>query len=260
MPAVTRRRQAKHTISVEQVAELGDDGFLQGGQIDAGFGEDVGQSFSPSGEGQLFALPDLRGARGLELLLVQVRRFASQSGEGLIKFQQCLDFGVEHMPGDRFDQEVDCAQIVASLQIAVLSCLASEEDDGSGSHFVGIPNELSSFEPVHPRHVDVQNDDGNLALQQFGKRLFARSGRDDRTVQRSQHCAQQITQPRIVVDHEDCLGFLVCHRLWPVAAYRHERVGRVVRPILLNHLDRPLRNPSGFLSLVGAIRSHIGPS
>ena len=42
-----------------------------------------------------------------------------------------------------------------------------------------LAQKLGGLEPVHPRHVDIQQDDGELSLEHALQRLLARAGHDD---------------------------------------------------------------------------------
>lgn len=109
------------------------------------------------------------------------------------------------MAGHRFDQEVDGAQVIASLEVGGRGGITGEEDDRRGRQFLGSPDQLGGLEPVHPGEVDVEDDDGDPAPEQFGECVFTGTGRDDIAIQREEHGAQQVAQSGVIVDQQDGL-------------------------------------------------------
>lgn len=198
-------------IRIEELTQLADDSLLQRRQVDAGLGEDVRQPFPATGERQLPPLPDFGGPRCEELLLVQALPPRPQPGERPVEFEQSLDLRVQDVAGHRFDQEVDRAQVVAALEFVARRGIAGQEamiGVDASSLFHGSTGRFRKT--VQPRQVDVEDDHRDLVLEEFGEGVLAGTRRDDRAVQREQHGAQQVAQPGIVIDQEDCLGALVC--------------------------------------------------
>src|SRR3546814_17101577 len=54
-----------------------------------------------------------------------------------------------------------------------------EEDDWDALRLLAVADDLGGFVAVHSRHVDVEQDDREFALQEMAKRLLARGRRDD---------------------------------------------------------------------------------
>src|SRR3546814_15702226 len=52
-----------------------------------------------------------------------------------------------------------------------------EEDDWDALRLLAVADDLGGFVAVHSRHVDVEQDDREFALQEMDKRLLARGRR-----------------------------------------------------------------------------------
>ena len=79
----------------------------------------------------------------------------------------------------------------------------ADEDDRRRLGALALPDERGRFEAVHPRHVHVEQDDGEILLEQTAQRFLARSGADQILVQLGQHrlVREQLVGP--VVDDKD---------------------------------------------------------
>src|SRR5690348_885409 len=77
-----------------------------------------------------------------------------------------------------------------------------QEDDRDAAGLLSAADDLGGLVAVHDRHVDVEQDDRELALEQVAKRLFARTSRND-LAKIIQDALDSEQVPLVVVDQED---------------------------------------------------------
>ena len=102
---------------------------------------------------------------------------------------------------DRFEDVVDRAHCIAAQQVFGLLVDRRQKDDRDALGLVARADDLGGLVAVHPRHVDVEQDDRELALQQVPKRLLTRTRHDDLTkiLKHGRNC-QQIAL--VIIDEE----------------------------------------------------------
>jgi hypothetical protein len=105
--------------------------------------------------------------------------------------------------GDRLDQVIDCARLVAAVHRIHVVAGRGQEDDRGQAGAAPLADQPGSLEPVHARHPHVEQDDGELVLQDQAQRFGARAGDHEILPERLQHLLQRIQTVRLVVDEQD---------------------------------------------------------
>jgi len=72
----------------------------------------------------------------------------------------------QHQRHDRLDQIIDGAEGVSSEHLRVRAFTGGEENDRRVRRPPPLANQLRRLEPVHPRHVDVHQDQGEILIEQ----------------------------------------------------------------------------------------------
>jgi hypothetical protein len=85
--------------------------------------------------------------------------------------------------------------------ILVAEC--GDEDDRDVDGALALADKLCGLKAVHPRHVDVEQDDREVVGEQRPQRLPPAVGADDVLPQFLQHRLQRQELVRLVVDDED---------------------------------------------------------
>jgi hypothetical protein len=97
-----------------------------------------------------------------------------------------------------------------------------QEDDRRARAALAPADVLRRLEAVHARHLNVEQHDGEVLVQQRAQRLLARARRDQAHVERLEHGGQREQVLRPVVDEQD--GGRLCLGLRRVAHRSHTRM------------------------------------
>ena len=96
-----------------------------------------------------------------------------------IQVDEDLDLGPQDLRNDRRNHEIDGAQRVPLGRADFVSVVRGDEDDRHMRGPFPAANQLGRLQAVHSRHVDVEEDDGELVLQHLPERLLARIRGDE---------------------------------------------------------------------------------
>ncbi len=119
------------------------------------------------------------------------------------------DLGLQHLPEDGREDEVDGAAGIRRGRLLGLRVLTSEgghEDDRRQPRLASLPDELGGLVSVQDRHGDVHEDHGEGLSHDSAQRGAPRLGLDDRVTQRREHLPDHKALGRIVVDDENGRG------------------------------------------------------
>ena len=103
----------------------------------------------------------------------------------------------------RFDEVIDRPQFIGAIDGEIGGFVGGQEDDGGVAGTVAAADELGGGEAVQALHLHVEEDDGEILLEQQAKRLFAGAGRDQvlTEVREDRFQGQQVG--RLVVHQQD---------------------------------------------------------
>ena len=88
-----------------------------------------------------------------------------------------LDLGLQDLGHDRGCDVIDRAEGVALLHVMLVVEVGGDEDDRDMRRPAAIANQRRGFEAVQARHVDVEQNHREVALEHLLQRLLARRGR-----------------------------------------------------------------------------------
>ncbi len=111
------------------------------------------------------------------------------------------DLGAQNDRVNWLEHIVDSAHRVSTKLVLGLLVHCGQEDNRYALGLVAAADDLSGLITVHPGHVDVEQDDRELAFQEMAKRFLARAGRDhlSKVLEDAGYCEQV---PLIVVDQQ----------------------------------------------------------
>jgi hypothetical protein len=113
------------------------------------------------------------------------------------------DLRTQHVGVERLEDVVDGAGRVAAEDLFLLLRDRGDEDDRYVACSFALLDQSRSLEPVENRHLDVEQDDGDLVAQQLAQRVLTRVRGEKRLLERLEdrlEC-EQILRP--VVDEQD---------------------------------------------------------
>ena len=113
------------------------------------------------------------------------------------------DLRAQHVRLEGLEHVVDGARLVAAGDLGDVGAHRGQEDDRRGAAALAPADELRGLEAVHARHLHVEQDDGEVLLQQRLERLLARPGRAQAHLQRLEHRREREQVLRPVVDEQD---------------------------------------------------------
>ena len=113
------------------------------------------------------------------------------------------DLGLQDLRDHRGLDEVDRAQGIAAEDLLLVQVHGGEEDDRRALRALAGADHLRGLEAVHPRHVDVEEDDREVLLQEGAQRLAAGVRADHVLAQLAEDRLQREQLVRAVVDEED---------------------------------------------------------
>ena len=89
----------------------------------------------------------------------------------LVELDEHAHLGLQDFGDDGREQEVDGARRVALRRMHVVD-EGGEENDGRMRRLAALADERGGLEPVHARHVDVEQDDREVVPQDQLERVF----------------------------------------------------------------------------------------
>jgi hypothetical protein len=91
---------------------------------------------------------------------------------------------------DRSQDIVDGTELVTSLRLHLIG-IRRHENDRRVRRAPVLADQLGRLDAVHVRHVDVEHDDGELALEQLAQRFGAGADEDEILVEIVEHLAER---------------------------------------------------------------------
>ena len=125
------------------------------------------------------------GARSLGLLLARLER--GQLGHALaheIELDEHRDLGAQDVGVERLGQVVDGASLIRARHELLVGLHRGQEDDRHAARLAAVADHLRRLEPVHARHGDVEQNDGELLLERRLQGVVARLRRYDALAER----------------------------------------------------------------------------
>jgi hypothetical protein len=120
-----------------------------------------------------------------------------------VEVDEHADLGAQDLRLERFEDVVDRAHRVALKDVFLLLADRGEEDDRNVLERLARLDQLRRLEAVHARHLHVEQNDGEVPLEQATQRLLARRGADDALSQRLENRLEREKILRPVVHDED---------------------------------------------------------
>jgi hypothetical protein len=104
---------------------------------------------------------------------------------------------------DRLGEKVDGTESIGPAYSRVVVMARRDEHDRQVLRPLPSTDQLRRLEAIHAGHLDVEEDERDVGLEQPGKRLRARGGGDDRPVQRSERGLQRDEVRGDVIDDQN---------------------------------------------------------
>ena len=98
-------------------------------------------------------------------------RFACSASR--IQLDEHLDLGAQNFRDDRRGDVIDRAERISLGHPQLVAVIGGDENDRRMRGFLAAANQRRRLEPVQPRHVDVEQDQRELALEHLPQRLVA---------------------------------------------------------------------------------------
>ncbi len=111
------------------------------------------------------------------------------------------DLGAKHDRIDRLEHIVDRAHRIAAHQMLGFLVDRRQEDDRDALGLLARADDLGGLVAVHPGHVDVEQDDRELAPEQLAQRFLARIG-DDHLADFLEHGRDREQVALVIVDDQ----------------------------------------------------------
>jgi hypothetical protein len=149
-----------------------------------------------------------RQPRELVRLALQCLAFAEQLDED-------ADLRAQDLRLNRFEDVVDRAELVSAKDVRLAATERGEKDDRRVARFVAGADQARRLEAVEIRHLHVEQDDGELLIEQMAQRLLARLRHDQPPVvviRKDRLQREQVV--RLVVDQQDVDDRFGCHVFW----------------------------------------------
>jgi hypothetical protein len=120
-----------------------------------------------------------------------------------LEIAEDADLRAQDVGLERLEDVVDGASLVALGHLADVGAHRGEEDDGRRAAALAPADVARGLEAVHTRHLHVEQNDGEVLLEQRLERLLARPRHAQAHAQRLEHRLerQQVLPP--VVDEQD---------------------------------------------------------
>ena len=132
------------------------------------------------------------------------------------------DLGAQHDGLEGLEHVVHGAGLVAAQHVGHVGADRGQEDDRRARAAFAPADVLRRLEAVHARHLDVEQHDGEILVEQRAQRLLARARRHEPHIERFEHGGQREQVLGPVVDEQD--GGRLGLGLWCVAHRSHTRM------------------------------------
>jgi hypothetical protein len=143
------------------------------------------------------------GERGPQALLARLERRVL-----LVQIDEDRDLRAQDPGVVRLEDVIHGAGGIAAEDVVRLLADGRDEDDRDVLRALPLLDELGGLETVHPRHLDVEEDHGEIVLEQALERFFSGACVDHIELERVEHRVQRHEVLGLVVDEQDarCLG------------------------------------------------------
>ena len=120
-----------------------------------------------------------------------------------VEVDEHLDLRLEDQRLDRLEHIVDRPRRIAAEDVQIVLVVGSQEDDRNARRSRPAADEACDFVAVDERHLNVEEDDGEILPQDVTQRGLARNGGDHLDARGPQHFLDSEEIALIVVDDED---------------------------------------------------------
>jgi hypothetical protein len=121
----------------------------------------------------------------------------------VVEVEEDLDLRPQQVRVVRLEDVVDRAGLVAAVDVVALLGDRRDEDDRDVARLLAALDVLGGLEAVELGHLDVEQDERELVVQQPAQRLLARRDADQAARQRLEHGLERQQVLRPVVDEQD---------------------------------------------------------
>src|SRR2546422_5336577 len=128
----------------------------------------------------LFALAAELG----QLLLLQQLRLSLELFGLLVQLDEDGDLRAQDVRAERLEDVVDSARRVAAKDVVLVLRDCGDEDDRNVLRALALLDQHRRLEAVEQRHLDVEQDDRDVVLQELAERLLAGVGVEEGLVER----------------------------------------------------------------------------
>ena len=143
-------------------------------------------------EDQLVLTTETRELRGLVLELLVLAE----------EVHEDLDLRLEDLRDDRLEEVVDRADGVSLEDVRFVPRERRDEDDRRVAGLLALANQVRGLEAVHFGHLHVEEDDGEIVVEQPLQGLHPRLGADALDVSVGEHRLERDQVVRLIVDEE----------------------------------------------------------
>src|SRR5258708_6266289 len=112
------------------------------------------------------------------------------------------DLRAQDLRYDRLDQKIHRAEAVSAKQMGI-ALVTSQEEDRSALRTLPLADEFGRFKAVHLRHLDVQQNQRKIVLQDVRQSLAAGLGEHQILAQAIQDRLQRHQTRGVIVDQKD---------------------------------------------------------
>ena len=140
------------------------------------------------------------------ILPAETRQLLCLSCDGLRLPEQLhedIDFVAEDLRLVRLEDVVDRAELVAAEDVSLAAAERRQKDDGCAARFVALANQRRRFEAIEVRHLHIEQDDCELALEQRTQRGAAGIGTHEVQIHIGQDRFEREQIAGLVVDQKD---------------------------------------------------------
>ncbi|MNF89551.1 hypothetical protein D3C84_720810 [compost metagenome] len=185
----------------------------------------------------------------LAQLQFRLQQFLGLQGQPALQVEQVdehPDLGAENLRHYRREDEVDRAGGVGADAFRVRTGLCGDEDDGRIGRFRTAMDQGGGFDAIHFRHLHIEQDYREIALQQQAQRFAAGACRGDVQLHVADHRSQRGELGRIVIHQQHSRRHAIRRGEMPERARSSQYLGF----LLLGRHAEPV--PAPLLTLSGS--------
>jgi hypothetical protein len=119
-----------------------------------------------------------------------------------VQIDEHRDLRFEDVAVDRLGQVVDRAAVIAAQHVALVQHVRREEQDRHVARPPPLLDDLGELQAAHPRHLDVEDDRGELLIEQGEQRLVGRVRGHEPAPALRQERLERFEVARLVVDDQ----------------------------------------------------------